>query len=234
MPEPWPDGRQSMMIEPSLLFSEHGIEWVRRSLETDVELVVPSIVYEWLGGVGDLDPSLLLAPEDAEMFEANLAAIGEFGPDVLRSFNHRQAAIDSSAQLVANRLLASEDPAANTWADEWAYLQSHSWLAAKLRRCLDAFEAAGAAVVEFGKEVGIDLIEEVIPPEHLPRSIDAEVILRATAKWMVVGGSHALGGTVGSIAGAAVGGPVGVVIGEKLGGFVGEELATKAVLAIDP
>lgn len=222
------------MVDPSLVFSENGPEWVGLNREAGVEVVVPRIVTEWLAGEVDVDPSLLLAAEDVEMLDLRLAAIRELGPETLSSFDHYQVDLDPDAREVLEGLLSSGDPAAAVWADEWAYLQSNSWLAARLRRCLDAFETAGAAVIEFGQDVGIDLIEQVIPAEHLPRSINREVILRATAKWIVVGGAHALGGTLGTVAGAGVAGPVGAAIGEKLASYAARTATTKVLLAVDP
>lgn len=225
--------RPSVMIDPSLALSDQGLEWMEINLERGVELVVPMVVTHWIEGNDGIDPGLVLAPEDLESFDLRLAVLRERAPD-LRGFDHKGVDLDEDARAALDRLLATDIPAASVWADEWAYLQSNSWLTSKLRLCLDAFESAGVVVVEFGREVGIELIEQVIPADHLPDSIDGEVILRATVKWIVVGGAHALGGTVGGIAGAGVGGPVGAVIGEKVGGFAGKALARKAVLAVDP
>jgi hypothetical protein len=224
----------SVMIDPSLLFAANGSDWLRLNREAEVEVVVPRIVAEWLDGAGDLEPSLLLAPEDVEMLDPRLEEIRELASEGLRVIDHREISLDAISNETIERLHESGDPAADVWADEWAYLQTSSWLTAKLRRCLDAFEAAGVAIVEFGQEVGVELIEEVIPARHLPQSINRSVILKATVKWVVVGGAHALGGTVGAVAGSAAGGPVGAVIGEKLAGYAAGDATKRALLAIDP
>ncbi len=222
------------MVDPSLLFSEGGTDWLRLSFENEVKVFTPRVVTEWLRGEVNLDPILLLADKDAEVLDQRLEEVRALGFDRLIAFDHRQASIDEEAGEVLDALNASESLVASVWADEWAYLQSNSWLSSKLRRCLDAFETAGAVVFEFGVEQGIALIEEVIPADHIPQSINAEVILRAAAKWTVIGGVTAAGGTLGGVAGTHVAGPIGGVIAGKLASAAGRKATTKVLFAIDP
>lgn len=231
MSEAWQGSEQSVMLDPSLAFSEQGLELMQ--LADEVELVVPRIVTQWVEGGGDIDPSLVLAPEDAEIFDLHLARIRELAPP-LRTFDHDEVELDEGALMVLDRLRSSDDPAASVWLDEWAYLQSNSWLMSKVRRCLDAFDAAGAAILEFAEEHRAELIERVIPPDKVPDAITSGLLLKVAVKWVAVGGTSAAGGSLGSIAGTHVLGPVGTVLGHQLGRYAGRKLGTKAVLAVDP
>jgi hypothetical protein len=226
-------GEQSVMTDPSLLFSEQGVELLQLGLGAETDIVVPMVVAQWMDGSGDVDPELVLAPEDVEVFDLRLAQIRELAPSPT-TFTHEEVNLDENAAIVLDRLLSSGDPAAFVWADEWAYLQSNSWLMSKVRRCLDAFDAAGVAILEFAEKHKAELIEKVIPADKVPAVITSELLLRVAVKWMVVGGASAAGGHLGAIAGTSAGGPIGTVLGHQLGRYAARKASTKAVLAIDP
>jgi hypothetical protein len=73
-----------------------------------------------------------------------------------------------SVEEVRLTLVLERSPVGDLYADEWAFLQTHSVMLSKLRRPLDAFRDAGAVIVEFGRKTGAKLLEQVIPKEHLP------------------------------------------------------------------
>lgn len=223
------------MVDPSTLFSAEGLEWVVSNRELGVEVFISHWIGEWLDGTQSADPSLFLASDDLEQFESRMAELR--ANDIVRTltrFDHREARLAGEAMSVLETLLSKDLPAAEVWADEWAYLQSHSWLTSKLRHPLDAFRDAGAAILEYGREKGLDLIAEVIPAEHIPPSITSEILARAAVKWIVVGGATIGGGTLGGVWGAHLGGPVGGVIAKRALARFGRRLSTAAVLAIDP
>lgn len=100
----WSDGRQSVMVDPSLIFSERGPEWLELSFAADVQVVVPRIVTEWLEGKGSLEPSLVLAPEDAELFDQRVEVLRSLGPE-LRAFDHNQVDLDPDAREILHLLV---------------------------------------------------------------------------------------------------------------------------------
>jgi hypothetical protein len=116
----------------------------------------------------------------------------------------------------------------------WAFLQSQSFLVSKLRHPLDAFRDAGSAIVEFGRDVGRNLIGQVIPADRIPPALTPGLISRAAAKWIVVGGATVGGGTLGGVVGTLIGGPAGAGLIGKTGGFASGALTKAAVMAIDP
>lgn len=227
--------RDTLMLDPSTLLSEEGPELIAANLEMGVEVLISRHFGAWLEGAFDLDPRELLAPEDAELVGQRLERLREMDALArLRRFGSVDARLNRPSATVLDGLIDGDSVANLIWADEWAYLQSNSLLGSKARHPLDAFRDAGAAIVEFGKRAGLNLIADVIPRDHIPASIDRGLIGRAALKWIVVGGVAAGGGTLAGIAGATLGGPIGGLAGGKAGIYVGGRVSRAAVLAIDP
>jgi hypothetical protein len=94
--------------------------------------------------------------------------------------------------------------------EEWEFLTSQSWIAAKSKRAFDAFLKGGAAAVEWGTNKFDYLAARTlkIKPEEIPDGLKPKQRLRAAAKWIVVGGSSAsaLLAPLAAAAGAAVAG----------------------------
>ena len=219
------------MVDPSTLLAPDGIEWVELNRELGVEIVISGWFGEWLDGRFEVEPVEFVAPEDRDGLWDRVEELRASGIVAeLRRFDHHEVWLDDEAMAVQQRLIDSGHPAAVIWADEWTYLQSHSWLTSKFRLVLDSIEQAGAVVLEFSKETGMRLIAEVIPAEHIPSSVTPELVGRAAVKWIVVGGASIGGGTVGAI----LGGPLGGLVAEKLGNAVGVGLAKAAVVKFDP
>jgi hypothetical protein len=218
----------SLMVDPSTLLSAEGPQWVRENLERGVTVVVSSRVERWLARDLGFDLEHLVAPEDWDELGPRLDELAELAP-ALELFDHRDAELAPGAQEVLQELVWTDVPSALVWADEWAYLQSHSWLVSKLRRPIEAFRDAGSAVVELGEKAAMHLISEVIPPERVPASITPEIAGRAALKWVAVGGATIGGGTLGGL----LGGPLAPVAA-KAGGFLGGTMAKAAVVALDP
>jgi hypothetical protein len=85
-----------------------------------------------------------------------------------------------------------------------------------------------------GRKIGQNLIHQVIPRDHVPSVLTPGFVAKATAKWIVVGGAAAGGGTLAGIAASSFGGPIaGVVVGGFARSRV-QKLAEAAALVIDP
>lgn len=226
-----PDGRERLMLDPSFALSEDGIGTVRESLELDHPLLLPEAFAEWLRGERSFDPEALIAEEDLGFWEERFKELREYhAAGRLPSFFRKEARLDPDAQEVLFSLQEGNDEAAELWADEWAFLQSNSWLGSKLDRCLDAFERAGATVLKAGREARTQLLLQVLPPGRIPPSLTAEVIVRAGLKWVVLGGA---GYAAGHLVGTAVGGPAGPLIG-RLTSKVVKVPISKCLIALDP
>lgn len=222
------------MVDPSLLLSREGIEWLGEDPAARSAIVIPAVFAEWLAGSRDLDLRALIAPEDLQLVDEHRARLTDILADVA-VFSYRDAvALGPASRSVLDALLSSEDPVGELRADEWAFLQSHSSLASKLRRPLDAFRDAGATIVEVGRKAARTLIEQVIPAEHIPAILTPQLLARVTIKWVIVAGSGVGGESLGAVVGTLVGGPPGALIASKLTGLAAEQLTTAAVLAIDP
>jgi hypothetical protein len=225
------------MVDPSILFSEAGIAWLQDDGTARDGIVVAATVMRWLRGEIDLNRRGFVAPEDLEMIDQRREQLLSV-LDGVSSFSYEGADLSPEHDAVLRNLLEvpGQPPFASRgiYADEWAFLQSQSSLIAKLRNPVDAFRDAGSAVVEFGREVGQQLIRKVIKPEHVPRVLTPKLIAKVTAKWIVVGGAAVGGGTLGGIIGTVIGGPIGGAYGGKVGGFAATSFTGAAILAIDP
>jgi hypothetical protein len=227
------------MVDPSLLLSEEGSAWLVEDPTVLSHFVVAGTAMRWLQGEVDVNPTRLLSPEDSGAYDERRSQLPPLLSNV-PTFSYAQVApqLNPEHNAVLRNLLqdapTSELAVNRLYADEWAFLQSQSMLISKLRRPLDAFREAGSAVVEFGRGVGWKLVRRVIPEEHLPPSLTGKLMVRATVKWIVLGGAAIGGGTLGAMVGTAVGGPVGGILGHKAAGVLAEETAHAAVLAIDP
>jgi hypothetical protein len=222
------------MADPSWLLSREGLAWLEEDPETLGALIVPRTLVAWFDNEVDLDPFVLMAPEDAERFNSQRDRV-ESLVRRLPSFSHREVQLTPrSLEEVRNALIAEGGALGELHADEWAFLQSQSAMLSKLSRPIDAFRDAGAFIVEVGRKTGVRLLERVIPREHLPETVTSKVLAKAAAKWVVLGGAAVGGGTLGGIAGTVIGGAPGAFIGGKVGGFGAGAIADAALLAIDP
>ena len=213
------------MVDPSTLLAPDGIEWVALNRDLGVEVVISNWFGEWLDGRFEVESVEFVAPEDRDGLWERVGSLRDGVAADLRRFDHHEAQLEDAAYEVQMNLINSGRRSAAIWADEWAYLQSNSWLTSKLRLPVEAFRDAGAAVLEFGKRTGINLIAEVIPRDEIPASINAETVGQAAVKWIVVGGATIGGGTLGGLLGP---------FGSAAGGFLGGRLSKAAALAIDP
>ena len=224
------------MVDPSILFSEEGIAWLQEDRTARDGIVVPATVMRWLRGEIDLNRRWFIAQEDLEMIDQRREQLLNV-LDGVSTFSYQAVDLSPDHDAVLRNLLeAHEGPFASNGihADEWAFLQSHSFLISKLRNPLDAFRDAGSVTVEFGRKVGRQLVLKVIKAEHVPPVLTPTLMAKATVKWIVIGGAAVGGGTLAGVVGTAIGGPAGGFYGGKAGGVAAGAIINAAVLAIDP
>ncbi len=219
------------MSDPSFLLSEEGLEMANDSAEAGRSLIVPATFDAWLREDRRVEFERLLSREDLETSGerfAQLQALSAAG--VLRPFSYREADLQEGSSEILVRVLELGDPLSALWADEWAFLQSNSWLVSKLRHALDAFEQVEAFVVELGRDARQKLLEEVLPKEKIPEELTPKVLGSAAAKWIVLGAANP--GT-GALVGLVIGGPLGAVVG-SLAGAGAKAITSRLLIAADP
>lgn len=227
-----------LMADPSLLLSQPGQAMLE---EGTTPLIVSQTFLDRLSDEGEIDLEFfqLFRADDGDTDPSSyVERIRELTSDV-PGFSYQaaleQGLLDDEARRVLDRILESDDPLANIDADQWAFLNSHSWLGSQSRRALDVFRRAGAVVIEASREIGIELLGEVIPmKEDNPDGVDAELIRRGVVKWLIVGGAAIGGGTLGGLLGTAFGGPVGILLGHRIIEHIAEKAAKRVVIAFDP
>jgi hypothetical protein len=227
-----------LMVDPSTLFSEDGIAWLSEDPKAPGGIVVASTVVRWIRGEIDLSPSRFVASEDRRAVDERRELLRPL-LDGVATFSYQQAAgqLTSEQNAVLLSLLRTNElpgGVGRLFADEWAFLQSHSFLVSKVRKVLEAFRTAGSVIIEFGERVSEDVVRQTFKAERVPPVLTGTVLARAGAKWLVLGGVSAGGGTLGGLVGTAVGGPAGGVLGGMAGGLLARNAAKPAVIALDP
>jgi hypothetical protein len=155
-----------LMVDPSLLFSETALAWLQEDPTAQDGIIVPAVFMEWLRGERSLLPSSVIAGEDLEVFDQRRERLLSVLSDV-PTFSYHEVRLEDEADAVLRDLFASaREPRDLTElrADEWAFLQSQSFLVSKLRHPLEAFRDAGSVILEVGRWAEKYLIGEVIPP----------------------------------------------------------------------
>lgn len=235
----WSPAQEStrLMADPSLLLSQAGERMLE---EGSPNLVVSQSFLDILRVDGEIDFDffqVFRADDDDTDPSSYVERIREITHDV-PGFSYQTALeenlLDEESRRVLDRILESDDPLAAIDADQWAFLNSHSWLGSQSRRALDVFRRARAVVIEASRDIGIKLLDEVIPMDGRPDGVDAALIRRGMVKWLVVGGAGIGGGTLGGLLGAALAGPIGTLVGEQVIEHLAEAAAKRVVVALDP
>jgi hypothetical protein len=199
---------ERLMLDPSFVLSADGVAWLEEDISVRREdLVLPATFMYWLtAGRPDGDELLrhFVARDDLEAYEdRSKRLIGLL--EGVSAFRSDSVMLDGSPANVLSSLVRSTslpEAVVQVRCEEWVYLWSHSWLLSKLHTPLDAFRDAGAAVVEYGRAVRDRMIGVVMPNEPLPTAVTVELLGKAAAKWLVVGGTGAAGTLLGPLGGA--------------------------------
>jgi hypothetical protein len=194
------------MLDPSFLFSEDGVTWLEQERPELESIVVSAALAGWLSPL-EPEPPTFIDRNDWDDYADRRDRLVNALRDAPRfAYSDVESTLDPASREVLNalRTLDLPDVHADILADEWAFLQSHSWMIAKLQGPIDAFRDCGAAVVQFGRKLRDQMIEVVIPEGLAPPALTLPLVGKAGAKWIVVGGATA-GGTLLGPAGALLG-----------------------------
>jgi len=201
-----------LLLDPSFLFSEEGIAWLREGHGREGEIIVSASLDHWLRSGGATEEVFpLVSPYDHGGIEERRAGLFQ----LLRAspvFDSERVDLPREDEEV---LLALREPgglAAEVLADEWAFLQSHSWALSKIHYPLDKFRDAGAAVLEYGRRLREEMVDVVIPGKAAPPAVTRALLAKAAAKWLIVGGAGAGGALLGPIGASIVGSGVAVPV----------------------
>lgn len=135
-----------------------------------------------------MDP--FLAEEDRSVFYDSREPISAFVAEI-PTFSHEGVRLTPWDEDVRQALLEEESPNREILADEWTFLSSHSWMAAKLHYALDKFRDAGAVVVTYGQRLRDEMIQAVVPSRNIPDALTPVFLAKVGVKWIVVGGPTA-------------------------------------------
>lgn len=208
-----------LMLDPSFLFSEEGISWLQEERNVrQEEVVVSSAFVRWLHSPEPVEDVIVLVDaDDRKEVDERRAALFQ----LLRgspTFSSDGVDLERGDEEVLFALREPGGIVADILADEWAFLQSHSWALSKMHFPLDRFRDAGAAVLEYGRRLREEMVSVVIPQKGAPPAVTRRLLAKSSAKWLIVGGAGA---------GGALLGPVGA-------GILGSGVAVPAVRAFDP
>jgi hypothetical protein len=187
-----PPPSERVLLDPSFLLSRDAVDW----LESD-EAVVNEVVISgaFLSAVREgrtSDFSRFVALEDETEVRPRLERLASFF-ERSYTFSYRGVQLGPEETEVLSVLLARGEPESEILADEWAFLFSNSWMAAKMRYAQDKFRDAGAVIVEYGRRLRGEMISAVVPEKHVPEVIKRSFALKVGAKWIVVAGAAAGG-----------------------------------------
>jgi hypothetical protein len=209
----------SLLLDASLLLHAPTAREVRRAFEDEYvpsvgEVMVSDVIYR--AARGDMDyfeplaavyggqrRGAVTSPDDlAWVTESDIypytlfpeTGVGDLD-DALAIFSEL-----TGGNLVLSRLLV----------DEWVFLTSSSWIAARTHNTFNFFKQAGAVAIELPKASFDELARRTlrIPAAPVPRPLKRSERLRAVSKWVAAGGASwaavldpLLGAVAGSVAG---------------------------------
>src|SRR4051794_36420013 len=158
------------MLDPSFLFSEDGVAWLEQEQPQRESIVVSAGFAGWLSPL-EPEPPPFIDRDDWDDYEDRRDKVFKALRKAPRvAYGNVEGTLDPPSREVLNALLTLDlsEVHAEILADEWAFLQSHSWMIAKLQGPIDAFRDSGAAVVQFGRKLRDQMIEVVIPKGDAP------------------------------------------------------------------
>jgi hypothetical protein len=194
-----------LMLDPSFLLSADGIAWFERDESAREGIIIPATVWYWLTSArpdGDAQLLPLVGRGNRDAYYERSARLAQILEGV-QVFRFDSVDLPGPSADVMRSLLGRGGIARQVLAEEWAFLQSSSWLLSKVRRPINAFRDAGAIVVEYGAKLRDEMIELVMPHEPIPAILTPELLAKAAAKWLLVGGAGAAAAPLGP-AGAAL------------------------------
>lgn len=201
--------QSALMVDPSILLSQRGLDWLERDSPGPTDIVVSAAFYEALS-----NPSISLFLRrgiESAGRQITLQRLRIYLDGVQR-FDGEAVELPDPIEEIRQALLSRSGYDNRIFADEWTYLHSQSWMIARSERAIRAFERAGAGVLQYGRRLRDELINVVMPQPAMPRIISQTFLARVGAKWLFVAGAAAVGGALAAIGGGgALAGAVGGV-----------------------
>ena len=182
-----------LLLDPSIFLGEEGFDWLVTSPDIDrSQFVVPRNFFDQVGRRAEYrqsDQELWGPLPDGQSRRDLEELLAGF-----RMFAEQDAAGDLPLEAV-DVLRRLRDLGSQTAIEEWLFLQTNSWLAARTRTVLDQFRRAGARAAEMVGSVVDDLVWLAVGrrPPTTPETLTPELKIRAGINVVVVGGIAALG-----------------------------------------
>ena len=203
--------QSALMVDPSILISERGIDWLEGDSQRRSEIVISAAFYNAL-----FNPSASLflrrrieSPDGRFTLQRLRTSL-----EGVQRFEAETVELPDPIQQIAQTLLSLRGYDNRIFADEWTYLHSQSWMIAHTERALKAFQRAGAGVLQFGRRLRDEFINVVVPQQAMPRIISHQFLTIVGAKWLIVAGAAAAGGALAVVGGgSALAGAFGGVAG---------------------
>ena len=198
-------------MDASILVSDRGVRWLERLSGSEADSFITSAAFRRLLG----RPGQLYG-----MFQASRPQFGGISQDEfiqrmrglereidrLPAFDHTGALLDDARAIAVMQELLNLGPIGEVWADEWAFLNSHSWLVSRSRAVIEAFRDAGAGVIEFRQKALLALLQmSQAGGGPLPPGLSPHLTKRIAAKWIVAGGAVTLASVAAPLAAGVVG-----------------------------
>lgn len=194
---------RSLLIDPSVLLSRRGLEWLASRGSNEAGIVISRGFKQALLEYPDRELRRFLHVRDSGSYPRRRDRLLRLTEDI-PTFSYRDVLLANSQMAAIQEGLLGLFPEGEVLADEWAFLQSNSWLVSANRRVLAAFRNAGAVIVEFGRKALDDVIRMSVPERDIPETLTSAFLAKVGGKWVVAGGSLIwLGITLGPLAGPA-------------------------------
>ena len=192
------------MLDPSLLLSARTASMVRRDLRTSQSSQTKS---SWHGRCTQRRWAMSLLRSLADLFgpkrRAATSTFEDLGwlrdDELVQPFAAGQAGESRPLYGDAFAVLAEREDVdvvvANLLLEQWVFLNTQSWIAARTHRTFAEFKKAGAAAVELPREAFDAITRRTlkIPAAPVPRPLKQSERLKAATKWVAAGGSPSLG-----------------------------------------
>ena len=224
---------ERFMLDPSVLLQERALDLFEKDLVTHPESFVvsssfaslldtakpESLFSHFAPGVAGVVPSSKVTARLSNVIRRS--GIGLFSHEGVELSNY-------NAPVLSNILDSKDEPARYVYADEFAYLQSHSGLLSAIRHPIEIVRGAGAAILEYGQRALNEVLRVVMTEQQIARHSVERAIAIGAVKWLVLGAGIFVAGAFGWAIGTFLGGPLGAGAGALTTGL----LAGKALPAM--
>lgn len=186
---------ERVMLDPSLFTSFRTLRIIRTAIEAG-ELENAFVPASFLAALQrSAFSEHALAYFGASRNEIrDLRNIPQFLPELFSLAQHEASPVQPTTEFQRELLaLARDFDIFQILNEEWAFLNSESWIAARTKRSFASFIRAGAVGVEAGRKVFNKTLAKTlkVSPENVPTLLSPKQKVRAAMKWIAVGGSSA-------------------------------------------